>query len=327
MTGKSRRTVCRNSPAGITSWSRPSSTPSKRKHPFSHTNTRKGELWYVYTAFIPLCNTSERGHVKAGWELDDRNHIFLAGISRQVALQNTSSSFSLKTTLPWLRPSICWQSGSSRWVRSRLRDPAMFSGLGAKNKKQKTLLRLLPDGLSLMCNFFIWPAGVEPAQVQERVENHLKSLLIKHFDPQKADSIFTVEGEVRFLNAEFTNNNYERAKGVVVTVTVKWSSYRPNQPCVVCFQTPAWLEQMIAHTTWRDLFYKLAEAHPDCLMLNFTVKVRRQPCCEWREATWSVLSINVWSLLLICCKIKNKGKQELFFYFLSSSEVCAETII
>ncbi|KAG7247121.1 hypothetical protein CRUP_015170, partial [Coryphaenoides rupestris] len=35
--------------------------------------------------------------------------------------------------------------------------------------------------------------------------------------------------------------------------------------------TPAWLEQMIAHTTWRDLFYKLAEAHPDCLMLNFTV--------------------------------------------------------
>ncbi|KAA0712723.1 Negative elongation factor D [Triplophysa tibetana] len=74
--------------------------------------------------------------------------------------------------------------------------------------------------------------GVEPAQVQERVENHLKSLLIKHFDPHKADSIFTVEGE-----------------------------------------TPAWLEQMIAHTTWRDLFYKLAEAHPDCLMLNFTVKL------------------------------------------------------
>lgn len=41
-------------------------------------------------------------------------------------------------------------------------------------------------------------AGVEPAQVQERVENHLKNLLIKHFDPQKADSIFTVEGEVSF---------------------------------------------------------------------------------------------------------------------------------
>uniref|UniRef100_A0A4W3J9H7 Negative elongation factor complex member C/D n=1 Tax=Callorhinchus milii TaxID=7868 RepID=A0A4W3J9H7_CALMI len=74
--------------------------------------------------------------------------------------------------------------------------------------------------------------GVEPAHVQETVENHLKNLLIKHFDPRKADSIFTEEGE-----------------------------------------TPAWLEQMIAHVTWRDLFYKLAEAHPDCLMLNFTVKL------------------------------------------------------
>lgn len=38
--------------------------------------------------------------------------------------------------------------------------------------------------------------GVEPVQVQETVENHLKSLLIKHFDPRKADSIFTEEGEV-----------------------------------------------------------------------------------------------------------------------------------
>lgn len=55
-----------------------------------------------------------------------------------------------------------------------------------------------------------------------------------------------------------------------------------------CSQTPAWLEQMIAHTTWRDLFYKLAEAHPDCLMLNFTVKVSL--CHRWcslcTRVTW-----------------------------------------
>lgn len=38
-------------------------------------------------------------------------------------------------------------------------------------------------------------------QVQETVENHLKSLLIKHFDPRKADSIFTEEGEVRSLSS------------------------------------------------------------------------------------------------------------------------------
>lgn len=49
--------------------------------------------------------------------------------------------------------------------------------------------------------------GVEPAQVQERVENHLKSLLIKHFDPHKADSIFTVEGEVRISILIFYYSN------------------------------------------------------------------------------------------------------------------------
>ncbi|KAK7915654.1 hypothetical protein WMY93_011415 [Mugilogobius chulae] len=50
------------------------------------------------------------------------------------------------------------------------------------------------------------------------------------------------------------------------------------------FNTPAWLEQMIAHTTWRDLFYKLAEAHPDCLMLNFTVKTQDT---RGRSRLWS----------------------------------------
>ncbi|KAK0145525.1 Negative elongation factor D [Merluccius polli] len=105
--------------------------------------------------------------------------------------------------------------------RDYIMEPAVFNTL--KTRISRTCYPALVG--KLFC-------GVEPAQVQERVENHLKSLLIKHFDPQKADSIFTVEGE-----------------------------------------TPAWLEQMIAHTTWRDLFYKLAEAHPDCLMLNFTVKL------------------------------------------------------
>lgn len=58
------------------------------------------------------------------------------------------------------------------------------------------------------CHFpsdcFHFLTGVEPVQVQETVENHLKSLLIKHFDPRKADSIFTEEGEVRSLSS-FSN--------------------------------------------------------------------------------------------------------------------------
>lgn len=65
-----------------------------------------------------------------------------------------------------------------------------------------------------------------------------------------------------------------RSCACLSSVSVTEAKAGPLAVCLfVCWQTPAWLEQMIAHTTWRDLFYKLAEAHPDCLMLNFTVKV------------------------------------------------------
>ncbi|XP_035680299.1 negative elongation factor D-like [Branchiostoma floridae] len=74
--------------------------------------------------------------------------------------------------------------------------------------------------------------GMKPTEVQDMVEDHLKELVLKHFDPKKADTIFSEEGE-----------------------------------------TPAWLEEMIAHPKWRSLFYKLAEDYPECLMLNFTIKL------------------------------------------------------
>lgn len=37
-------------------------------------------------------------------------------------------------------------------------------------------------------------SGVNPTEVQQMVEDHLKQLILKHFDPKKADTIFT-EGE------------------------------------------------------------------------------------------------------------------------------------
>ncbi|CAK1539964.1 unnamed protein product [Leptosia nina] len=75
-------------------------------------------------------------------------------------------------------------------------------------------------------------AEVKVTEVQAMVENHLKEMIIKTFDPKKADTIFTEEGE-----------------------------------------TPAWLTEMIEHPTWRSLIYRLAEDYPDCLMLNFTIKL------------------------------------------------------
>ena len=40
-------------------------------------------------------------------------------------------------------------------------------------------------------------AGVDIKDVQEMVENHLKEMIFKTFDPKKADSIFSDEGEVQ----------------------------------------------------------------------------------------------------------------------------------
>lgn len=74
--------------------------------------------------------------------------------------------------------------------------------------------------------------GVPVEEVQLIVENHLKNLIMMHFDPKKADTIFNLEGGA-----------------------------------------PSWLTEMIEHSIWRKMLYILAEQHPNCLMLNFTVKV------------------------------------------------------
>ncbi|OQR75335.1 negative elongation factor D-like [Tropilaelaps mercedesae] len=76
-------------------------------------------------------------------------------------------------------------------------------------------------------------SGMEINEVQSLVESQLENMLVRHFEPSKADAaIFGGEGE-----------------------------------------TPAWLAQMIDHPAWRKLIYRLAEEYPDCLMLNFTIKL------------------------------------------------------
>lgn len=48
---------------------------------------------------------------------------------------------------------------------------------------------------NLMAEWLIL-AGATITDVQAMVENHLKEMIIKTFDPKKADTIFTEEGEV-----------------------------------------------------------------------------------------------------------------------------------
>lgn len=42
----------------------------------------------------------------------------------------------------------------------------------------------------------MFSAGASINEVQAMVENHLKSVILKTFDPKKADTIFTEEGDV-----------------------------------------------------------------------------------------------------------------------------------
>lgn len=43
---------------------------------------------------------------------------------------------------------------------------------------------------------YVFLLGVKVTEVQAMVENHLKDMILKTFDPKKADTIFTEEGEV-----------------------------------------------------------------------------------------------------------------------------------
>ncbi|KAH9499747.1 hypothetical protein Btru_077720 [Bulinus truncatus] len=85
--------------------------------------------------------------------------------------------------------------------------------------------------VNVMANWLIH-LGVAQNVVTTMVENHMTDMVIKHFDPKKADSIFNSDGNM-----------------------------------------PEWLPEMIQQPTWRSLFYRLAEQYPDCLFLNFTIKM------------------------------------------------------
>lgn len=50
-------------------------------------------------------------------------------------------------------------------------------------------------------------AGVSIPDVQAMVENHLKDMILKTFDPKKADTIFTEEGEVEKILVIFLTFN------------------------------------------------------------------------------------------------------------------------
>ncbi len=102
-------------------------------------------------------------------------------------------------------------------------------------------------GLAQMANMiseWLKISGMEEQDIINIIKDHLKSLIIKNFDPKQADTIFQ-EGSVCEC---FTISN--RTK-----------------------ETPDWLLKMIKHPEWRSLFYQLAETYRNCLLLNFAIQV------------------------------------------------------
>jgi negative elongation factor C/D len=74
-----------------------------------------------------------------------------------------------------------------------------FLDLGGKEKEGVHILAESYVGLPHILNVMIeWlhVAGYRKREIQAMVEDHLKHLITQHFDPKKADLIFTEEGSV-----------------------------------------------------------------------------------------------------------------------------------
>ena len=74
-----------------------------------------------------------------------------------------------------------------------------FLDLGGSDARGMRALASSYVGMPQTINVLIeWlhAAGFRKREIQAMVEEHLKALILRHFDPKKADLIFTEEGSV-----------------------------------------------------------------------------------------------------------------------------------
>ena len=57
----------------------------------------------------------------------------------------------------------------------------------------------------LYCIYVIF-LGRRKKEIHTQIEDHLKTVILKHFDPKKADLIFTEEGSVSYLMIALINS-------------------------------------------------------------------------------------------------------------------------
>ena len=144
-----------------------------------------------------------------------------------------------------------------------------YLDLGGSEERGMRALAASYVGLPNMVNAMIellHAAGYRKREIQGMVEEHLKSLVLRHFDPKKADLIFTEEGSVScgLVYGCFSSQSLPIHLSLSPSLCLSLLPF---------LQTPSWLEEMIQYSTWRELFYQLADQYPDCLMLKFTIKL------------------------------------------------------
>lgn len=130
--------------------------------------------------------------------------------------------------------------------------------------------------------------GVPVKDVQTSVEQHCQKLILKRFDPKEADSIF-----------------HEQTEGQV-----------------------DWLPELISHASWRSMIYQLSEQYPDCLMLNFAIKLISDAGYQQEIVSVKTASqqLDVFSGVL-CTSVENVLNEGMNFQraFDELSEICCQS--